>query len=259
MENCKGVRTPIEINDKPIEMLVNKPAEQSLYQSIVGSLLFLSTRTRPDISFSVSKASRSCTEPNEGDMCKVKRILRYLKITSGFGITYKKGKGKIIGFADADWAGDVRDRKSTSGYCFVRNGGAVSWQTSKQNCIALSTCEAEFVSLSGACQEAIWLKRLVSEMENKPEESILIKEDNQAAIAISKDSSNHKKAKHIDIKFQFSRMAVETKQVELEYCPSNKNIADLLTKGVSTEKFHFFRSEMGVGPPESGPSFLEEC
>ena len=105
-----------------------------------------------------------------------------------------------IGFSDADWAGDAEGRKSTSGYIFCIAGGPVSWRSKKQESVALSTAEAEYVALSSAAQECVWIKRLNFELANISNGPSVIMEDNQSCIAMSKNPQYHGKSKHIDIK-----------------------------------------------------------
>ena len=237
-DNSKPVSTPIEITYK--NKIVDDNVEQvdkTLYQSIVGSLLYLSTKTRPDISFAVSVAARHCNSPNVNNFNSLKRILRYLNGTANLGIMYSKDNiSKCVGYSDSDWAGDVKDRKSTSGYCFAMNGGLISWKSCKQTCVALSTAEAEYVALAAATQEAIWLNRLLFEMSNDNNSPILIFEDNQAAIAIANNPKDHPKTKHISIKFHFIREALLNKAIFLQYCPTKGMLADIFTKSLSKER-----------------------
>ena len=123
----------------------------------------------------------------------------------------------FIGYSDADWAGDVEDRKSTSGYFFHLSGGAVSWSSRKQSCVALSTAEAEYMALASATQEAVWLHRLAADMLVDFKGPLVIYEDNQSAIAMSKNPQFHGRAKHIDIKFHYVRDQCNEKVIELQY------------------------------------------
>ena len=159
-----------------------------LYQSAVGSLLYLSNWTRPDITYAVSNVSRFCTNPTQQHWTAVKRIMRYLKGTSNHGLIYSKKYSKsCVGFSDADWAGDVNDRKSTSGYLFKISGAPVSWRSKKQACVALSTAEAEYMALSSAAQEATWLRQLTKDLQNGLTRPTVIHEDNQSAICMAKN------------------------------------------------------------------------
>ena len=179
-ENSKSVKTPADVNVKCQNSNSSKPFDSKLYQSCVGGLLYLSNRTRPDLTYSVSKAARYCANPTEENWSFVKRILRYLNGTLNFGIAYSKvDSPMLIGYSDADWAGDVTDRKSTSGYCFKFNNGIISWRSNKQNCIALSTAEAEYVALSSTAQEAVWLNQLLSDISiNNSNVPVTVFEDN---------------------------------------------------------------------------------
>ena len=172
------------------------------YQSIVGSLLYAAIATRPDIAQAVGVVSKFCANPTQSHFTAAKRILRYLKGTVSLGLSYKKcADGILTGYSDADWAGDVDDRHSTSGNVFSLARGAVSWLSKKQATVALSTAEAEYVALSTATQEAIWLRRLLTDVGEPLEEPIVIHEDNQGAIAMAKNPVGHARTKHIDIRY----------------------------------------------------------
>ncbi len=128
--------------------------------------------------------------------------MRYLRGTAKLGIYHSNEiSNELIVYSDADWGGDINDRKSTSGYIFKLNGGAVSWRSKKQSCVALSAAEAEYVALSAAAQEAMWLKQLMSELTTSNDQPITIFEDNQSAIAMTHNPQFHGRAKHIGIKY----------------------------------------------------------
>ena len=170
MEDCKPVSTPVDISSKLAHATDEDDSiDQQRYQSAIGSLMYLSVSTRPDISYAVSSLARFSSKPTKEHWTALKRLLRYLKGTTKYGILYTKGgASKCIGFSDADWAGDINDQKSTSGYVFMLSGGAVSWSSKKQKCVALSTAEAEYVALSSAAQESIWLRQLITELGSPP-------------------------------------------------------------------------------------------
>ena len=248
MDNCKSLTTPVDTGIK----LVNGSEDSEYvdkieYQSIVGSLLYLSMRTRPDITYAVSVAARFCSNPTIQHLTAVKRILRYLRGTTHYGLLYERSDSKeLIGYSDADWGGDKNDCKSTSGFVFQIGGTAITWQSKKQTCVALSTAEAEYVALAGAAQEAVWLKHLYQELAHSPDKPVLIKEDNQSAIAISKNPQYHGRVKHIDIKYHFIREQVCNRNVELEYCPTSAMIADMLTKGLGRVQLQKLRELAGI-------------
>lgn len=189
MQDCKPVSTPVESGTKL--RLANESDEcvdKQLYQSAVGSLMYLSVSTRPYITYAVSNLARFSAKPTKDHWTAMKRVMRYLKGTINLGITYSNEDSnelELIGYLDADWGGDLNDRKSTSGYIFKVSGGSVSWRSKKQTCVALSTAEAVYVALSAAVQESLWLKQLISELTISNETPTIIFEDNQSAIAMT--------------------------------------------------------------------------
>ena len=198
LSQAKAVSTSANLNEKlKRDDGTSKLVDPTLYQSMVGSLLYAAIATHPDISQAVKAVSKYCSNPSEAHLTTVKRILRYLK---NLGLKYEKLESStLVGYSDADWAGDLDDRHSTSGNLFLLAGGPVSWLSKKQSTVALSTADAEYMSLSGATQEAVWLRRLLSNFKFCHEEPTLIKEDNQGTIAIARNPVSHSHTKHIDI------------------------------------------------------------
>ena len=188
----------------------------------------------------------------------MKRILRYLKGTTNFGLLYLKRTetNALIGYSDADWGGDCNDYKSTTGYMFQIGGTAVTWRSKKQSCTALSTAEAEYMALSSAAQEAIWMRELNSDLRNPQSQPTVIFEDNQSAISMAKNPQFHGRSKHINIKYHFIREQVSNDKIRLKYCPTEDMLADLLTKGIGPEKFERLRSLCGMCNQVSSE---EEC
>lgn len=177
----------------------------------------------------------------------MKRIIRYLRGTAELGLLYEKYSNKsIVGYSDADWAGDIVDRKSTSGYIFTLNGAAVSWKSKKQACVSLSTAEAEYMALSNAAQEAVWIQRLLEEVDGTTNKPITIYEDNQSTIFMSQNPQFHGRAKHIDIKYHFIREQISTNAIELKYCKSEEMIADILSKELGRLQFEKLRKLIGM-------------
>ena len=155
MENSKPTATPIDTGAKLTKATEDsKLFNSELYQSAIGSLLYLSTRTRLDIAYAVSNVARFCSKPTMEHWKSIKHIMRYLT-TRNYGLLYDKEKvTDFIGYSDADWAGDLDDRRSTSGYLFKLSGAAVSWRgkKKKKSCVALTTAEAEYMALASAAQ-----------------------------------------------------------------------------------------------------------
>ena len=187
MEDAKPVATPVDTSTKLVKgKESDECADQQQYQSAVGSLLYLAMATRPDITFAVSKVAKFCTMPTKQHWTAVKRILRYLRSTADYGLVFTPhSSGDCVGYSDADWGGDLDDRKSTSGYLFQIGGGAVSWRSKKQTCVALSTAEAEYVALASAAQEAMWMRQLTALLGDRPQEAVTVFEDNQSAICMT--------------------------------------------------------------------------
>jgi len=238
MENCKPRKSPCDegIDKEPDTSVILE--DPRLYREIVGSLIYAMTATRPDLSYVVTKLSQKMANPSEQDMSVAKGVLRYLKGTLDHVLTFRRADCvQLQGHCDSDWASSYSDRKSISAYVFKlsENSGLVSWKTKKQNIVALSSCEAEYISLSMCVQEAMFLMKLVTfmcEIRNA-DECVKIGVDNQGAIALARNPINQQRSKHIDVRYHFLRNAVANGVVELHYVPSSENVADVLTKPVT--------------------------
>ena len=159
-----------------------------------------------------------------------------LKGTRNFSITYERSQElRILGFSDANWGGDRNDRKSTTGYLYMVNNGAVSWTSHKQSTVATSTVEDEYMALSDAAREAIARTQLFQELLLKLPPPLILS-DNQGALDISEDPTNYQRAKHIDIRYHFIRHALHSDQISIDYIPSTENPADILTKALEPVK-----------------------
>ena len=150
---------------------------------------------------------------------------------------------KLCGYADADWAGDVTSRKSTTGYVFQLGNATISWKSKRQTVVALSSTEAEYVALCAAAQETVWLRHLLASIRFKQKDATVVHEDNQGTIALTKNPS---RTKHIDIKYHFVQEAIEKKDVCLVYCPTEKMVADILTNPLLKLKFVELCRKIGV-------------
>ncbi|XP_074271155.1 secreted RxLR effector protein 161-like [Silene latifolia] len=169
MENCKPVSTPLVLNGKLSKNDGSKEVDLKQYRSLVGSLLYL-TATRSDLMFTTSLLSRFMSKPSEVHMGTAKRILRYLKGTLEFGVFYQPcDNPRLIAYSDSDWAGSVDDMKSTSGYAFTFGSGTFSWNSKKQDIVAQSTAEAEYVAASAAVNQVIWLRKILQDLGYKQE------------------------------------------------------------------------------------------
>ncbi|GAU12447.1 hypothetical protein TSUD_229810 [Trifolium subterraneum] len=202
---------------------------------------------RPDMAFSVCLVARFMERPTEIHVAAVKRILRYLKGTTSYGLWYEKGNGiKLTGWSDSDYAGDLDDRKSTSGYVFMIGTKVVSWSSKKQPIVTLSTTEAEFIAAANSACQGIWLSRILSQIDEKLKECITIYCDNSSSIKLSKNPVMHGRSKHIDVRFHFLRNLSKDGIIQLIQCSSFEQIADILTKALSLENFCRNRDKLGL-------------
>ena len=184
--------------------------------------------TSPDITHAVSNVAKFCANPAKEHWIAFKRIMRYLVGTMCLGPVYKKNQLKsCVRFSDTDWAGDLDDRKSTSGYMFRLSGAAISWRSKKQAYVALSTAEAEYIALASAAKAAVWVRQLLTDLRSNQEEATRIYEDKESAICLAKNPQFHGRAKHIGIKYHFVREQVENGNVELSYCLGREQLRKL--------------------------------
>ena len=220
MQNCKAAPTPTAVGLKLSKEDSSKRVDPTLYKSMVGSLMYL-TATRLDMMHAISLISRFMETPKDSHWQAGKRILRYVKGTNGFGILYIANDDfKLVGYTDSDWAGSIDDRKSTSGYVFNMGSGAISWASKKQPIVAQSTAEAEYIAANAAACQAIWLRRILTDLNERQEDGTTIYCDNISSIALSKNPVFHGRSKHIEIRYHFIRELVENGDIKMEYCKS---------------------------------------
>lgn len=247
MADCKHVDTPMNAFEKLTLEDGTDMADEKAFRKIVGGLMYL-THSRPDIVFAVSMVSRFMHKPTKQHFGAAKRILRYLRGTSNYGLWYSHVSNlKLFGFSDSDWAGSLDDRRSTSGFLFSLGSGAITWTSKKQATVALSSSEAEYVAAAAAatCQ-AIWIRRILEDLHQPQLGATEIFCDNIAAILISRNPSHHGRVKHIDIRHHFLREKVTEGQIKLEDCSTTEQAADILTKALPPRKFLYFRKIFGV-------------
>ncbi|PPQ72971.1 hypothetical protein CVT26_014516, partial [Gymnopilus dilepis] len=215
------------------------------YREAVGSLMYASMGTRPDITFATSTVAQFMDNPGWVHWEAVKKIFRYLKGTKELELVYGGETRDLVGFVDADGASQEH-RHAISGYVFIVDGGAVSWASKKQELVTLSTTEAEYVAATHAAKEAVWLRRLISEILSPISEPTTLYGNNQSAIALAHGGQYHARTKHIDIRYHFIRYIIEAGSIRLIYCPTNEQTADTLTKALPSTKAKHFASAMGL-------------
>ena len=250
------------------------------YREVIGCLLWLSMGTRPDITYAVSQCARYSSDPKPEHWTAVMRVLRYLKGTADYGLNYHKhvsnyldivsdspsvkmsnlkqpfaysshyfpgsANVNLVGYSDADFANNVDDRRSITGYVFLLAGAPLSWNTMTQHSTALSTMESEYYAVCKTTQEALYIRMLCEETGISVDKPLVIKEDNKSCICFSKDPGSHKRTKHIDYRHFFVRDQVKDGEVLLDYVESEFQLADLFTKAFDTKRFQFLRDQVVV-------------
>ena len=246
MLKSKYAPTPMNVNESLTENDGSGMANASYFRSLVGGLNYLS-HTRPDIVFPVSKVLRFMHNPSMNHLGAAKRILHYITGTTDYGLWYSKvTKFVLIGFVNSDWAGSLDDRKSTSSYIFTLGSVVISWSSKKQDVVALSSSEAEYIAATTSACQAVWLRRLLADLCQVQEGTTPIYCDNKATIAMTKNPAFHSRTKHIDIRYHFIRDLVTAEEIELKHCGTNDQVVDNLTKSLAYDKHEKFRMLMGV-------------
>ena len=246
MGACNSSHVPMDFNVK----LSKAPAEKSInetdYRRNIGCLRYL-LHTRPDLNFSVGLLSRYMQEPKESHGAALKQVLRYIRGTISLGIMFtRSSKLEVVGFSDSSHNVDEDDGKSTTGHVFYLDDSPITWSSQKQEIVALSSCEAEFMAATEAAKQAIWLQELLGEVMGKTCEKVKLKVDNKSAIALTRNPVFHGRSKHIHRRFHFIRECVEKEQIEVEHVPGVEQRADILTKSLGRTKFVEMRNLIGV-------------
>jgi len=238
MAESKKVSTPLEpgINLMKSEGESNSEERSIPYRELIGALMYWSVCTRPDISYAVSYLSQFSNRYKREHWIAAKRVLRYLSGTQELGLTYKKTGKSILGFVDADWANCPNDRKSYTGYAFILGGCPISWESRKQRTVALSSTEAEYMALSEASKEGVYLRHFLSDLGFESLTQVCIKCDNNGARKLAENPVFHGRSKHIDVRHHFVREVLKNEELVIEYASTNEMAADILTKGVSKQK-----------------------
>jgi hypothetical protein len=245
MEHAKPIKTPMGTNGHLDLDIGGKSVDQKVYRSMIGSLLYLCA-SRPDIMLSVCLCARFQSNPKECHLRAVKRIMRYLVHTSHLGLWYPKGSNfKLVGYSDADYAGCKIDRKSTSGTCQFLGKSLVSWASKKQNSVALSTAEAEYVAAAHCCAQLLWMRQTLKDYGYTLNRIPLLC-DNESAIKIAENPCEHSRTKHIDIRHHFLRDHNLKGDIEISHVRTNDQVADIFTKPLDEKRFCALRNELNI-------------
>ncbi|KAG8481224.1 hypothetical protein CXB51_025964 [Gossypium anomalum] len=251
MRSAKPVSTPLAAHfrlssalspqsDDEIEYMSHVP-----YSSAVGSLMYAMVCSRPDLSYAVSAVSRYMANPGKEHWKAVQWILRYLRGTTDVCLQFGRTEDGVIGYVDADFAGDLDRRRSLTGYVFTIGGCAISWKATLQTTVALSTTEAEYMAITEACKEAIWLKGLFSELNEDLQISTVFC-DSQSAIFLTKDQMFYERTKHIDVRYHFVRNIIARGDIVVSKISTHENPADMMTKSLPITKFEHCLDLVGV-------------
>jgi hypothetical protein len=218
------------------------------YALAIGSLMYAMVATRPDIAYVVGIVSRFMHNPSRPHWNTVKDIFRYLVGTQDYNIKFGPNVPLgPVGFIDSDYAGCLDTRKSTSGYFFRFGTGGISWRSKLQDCTTTSTTEAEYVATSDVAKEALWLGRLARTFRQYNSKWILtVFNDSQGVVALAKNLVHHNASKHIEVRYHFVRDCATKEMLSLEKISTTNNVADAMTKSLSTDQFWSLRNRMGV-------------
>ena len=234
----------------------DEPGDSQGYAKRVGSMMFAMVYSRPDICFALSKLSQHMSNPGAHHDIAVKQTLRYLRSTSGlrmkYGPTKKDGQEVAKIYCDSDYAADIDSRRSVLGYVAMLGGGAVSWSSKRQKSVSTSTTEAEYMALSSASKQALWMRQFFTDINRMSYigsngYTFRICEDNTGAINLVDNAQIHERSKHIDVAAHFIRELVEYSKIKIRYVNTKRMIADGLTKPLTKDSFERFRSMLGLG------------
>ena len=249
MKNCNPTSVPANTSVHLVPTTdKDELAPEPLYRALVGCLLYLANTTRPDIAMAVGSCARFVSKPSLTHWKAAKHILRYLRGTSDLGLTFCRLNGvdcqRITGWSDSDWANDRSTRRSRTGYVFQFGVSTISWRSKLQPTVARSTVEAEYMAMADAAQEAVWIRRLISDFGFEQKSSTVLFVDNAGSIALVKNPVFHNRTKHIDIRYHFTRECVTSGTITVDKVPTSQNTADILTKPLSKHIFCRLRSTL---------------
>ena len=253
MDQCKSVTTPLGAHFK-----LKSPSEKEIeeirgrmegvpYQSAVGSIMYAMIGTRPDLAYPVGVISRFMSNPMPDHWSAVKWVLRYIQGSIETRLCFKKKCDFILkGYCDSDYGGDLDQRRSSNGIVFTAGGNTISWRSQLQKVVALSSTEAEYISMSKAIREGVWLKGLAEEL-GFGQETVEIFCDSQSAIALSNNAVFHERMKHVAQKYHFGRDLIKKKIVSVLKIATAYNPADIFTKVLPVYKLKEALKVLRVG------------
>ena len=240
MADCKPISMPLDQNLKLRSDVGQVLEDVTMYRKIVGSLIYL-TISRPDLSYAVGLESQYMQLPRKPHLDAVRRTLRYVSATLDYALFYEAGTElQLYGFTDADWAGSVCDRRSTSGFMFSLGSAAITWSSKKQPTVALSSTEAEYRGAAVAACEVAWLQMLLGDLGIQVQRPVVIHCDNLSSIQLARNPVFHARTKHIEVHYHFVRERVLDGDIDLTYVRTDEQVADIFTKALGAEKLRQF-------------------
>lgn len=251
MYDCKSVKTPSDPNVKLTVQTINESSEITgtvPYQEIVGSLLYLSQGTRPDIAYAVNDVSRFNAKHSIEHWEAVVRILRYLQGTKGKKLCYtcECENDNLHAYSDSDWASDIDKRRSCTGFVINMSGAAINWKSHRQDIVALSSTEAEYIALSATVKDVLWIQQILNEVNADFVGCTIIYGDNSSALKIGNCEAFRERTKHIDVRHHHIRQQISDGKISLAHVSTEKMAADMLTKGVNGPKTALCATLMGL-------------
>ena len=224
-----------------------KEMDDKPYRSILGSVMWGQLATRPDLSFSVSLLARFQANPGIEHWKALMHVIGYIRNTLDYGLTYSRDCDlSPIAYVDADYGACTDTRRSTSGYVFMMSGGAVSWSSKRQATVANSTVESEYVAMTRCAQQMVWMHSWLKEVAVDYSSPGQIKGDNRGAIALTKNTKDHGKVKHIDIRHHYIRELVQSGAINIDYVSSHDNLANLFTKSLPRDHHHRILAALNI-------------
>lgn len=246
VQNCNSVKNRIVPSFKMSKKGEGAKVDATAYKQLIGSLVYI-TVTRPDLTYVVCLLSRYMANPTELHILAAKRVLRYLKGKVELGVFYNRvDVEELVAYTDSDYAGDIDDRNSTSGYVFLLSGGAISWASKKQHVVTLSTTGAGFVEASSCACQCVWMRRVLEKIGLSQSKCTVIMCDNSLTIKLSKNPAMHDRSKHIDVRFHFLRDLTKKEVVKLVHSSTSNQVVDIMTKPLKFDVFQKLRDQLGV-------------
>nr|GAT44721.1 predicted protein [Mycena chlorophos] len=254
--NLNAVSTPLvpDANTKmrqlPKDAPPAAPSVRAEYQSMIGGLMYAAICTRPDIAYAVGRLSQFAANPGPEHQAACKRVFRYLSGTRNYGLVYGPQRDGVVfeGYCDADYAANLDDRKSISGYAYMLAGAAFAWSSKKQTTVATSTTEAEFTSLAQAARFAMWCRNLFAGIGYSQDDATVLYGDNQSALKLTRNPEYHAQSKHFDVSNMFVREKVALGIIDTVYCPTDEQLADIFTKALAEPRHLELTRMLGLWP-----------